>query len=119
EDGTMLRFVDTTPLVWRLEREIGALRKPQLATREPAQHERQRRIVALEKALPALSMNGASELRRHPRKSGAAHAVVRVGIANVCAGLAKRDGIAMLAFNSRRSVPREAAHEEATSTLVD
>jgi hypothetical protein len=84
DSGSMLRYLDTTPLAEQLERAIAALRQAESTDQGPAGPINQLRIAILEKVSPSVSPNLNSELRRDPRIACAVPAKVRIGLARVC-----------------------------------
>ncbi len=89
--GSMLRYLDTTPLAEQLERAIQALRQAEATDQGPAAPINQQRVSILERVRPAVAPNLNSDLRRDPRIPVAAAAKVRVGLARICADLAAKD----------------------------
>jgi len=88
--GSMLRYLDTTPLAEQLERAIQALRQAEVTDQGPAAPINQLRIAILERVRPAVAPNLNADLRRDPRIPVAAAAKVRVGLARICADLAAK-----------------------------
>ena len=84
DSGSMLRYLDTTPLAEALERAIGALRQAESTDQGPAAPINQLRIAILEKISPSISPNLNSELRRDPRIACTVAAKVRIGLSRVC-----------------------------------
>lgn len=84
DSGSMLRYLDTTPLAESLERAIGALRQAESTDQGPAGPINQLRIAILEKVGPSVSPNLNAELRRDPRIACAVAARVRIGLSRVC-----------------------------------
>ena len=91
DSGSMLRYLDTTPLAESLERAIGALRQAEPTDQGPAAPINQLRIAILEKVSPSISPNLNAELRRDPRIACAVAAKVRIGLARVCHELMQQD----------------------------
>ena len=89
--GSMMRYLDTTPLAEQLERAIHALRQAEATDQGPAALINQQRVSILERVRPAVAPNLHADLRRDPRIPVAAAAKVRVGLARICADLAARD----------------------------
>src|SRR6266545_4435580 len=89
--GSMLRYLDTTPLAEQLDRAIQALRQAEATDQGPAAPINQQRVSILERVRPAVAPNLNSDLRRDPRIPVAAAAKVRVGLARICADLAAKD----------------------------
>jgi hypothetical protein len=88
--GSMLRYVDTTPLAESLERAIHALRSAEATDLGPAAPINQQRIAILEKVRPAVAPNVNAELRRDPRVACQVSARVRIGLARICRELATK-----------------------------
>jgi cyclic-di-GMP-binding protein len=96
DSGSMLRYLDTTPLAEQLDRAIGALRQSESTDQGPAAPINQLRIAILEKVSPAISPNLNAEMRRDPRIECAVVAKVRIGLSRVCQELSQKDtGIAI------------------------
>jgi hypothetical protein len=89
--GSMLRYLDTTPLADQLERAVQALRQAEATDQGPATVINQQRVSILERVRPAVAPNLHVELRRDPRMPVTAAAKVRVGLARICADLAAKD----------------------------
>lgn len=90
DSGSMLRYLDTTPLAESLERAIAALRQAESTDQGPAGPINQLRIAILEKVSPSVSPNLNAELRRDPRIACAVPARVRIGLSRVCHELMQR-----------------------------
>ncbi|MCW5581953.1 MAG: hypothetical protein KIS72_11490 [Luteimonas sp.] len=90
DSGSMLRYLDTTPLAESLERAIAALRQAESTDQGPAGPINQLRIAILEKVSPSVSPNLNAELRRVPRIACAVPARVRIGLSRVCHELMQR-----------------------------
>jgi len=88
--GSMLRYLDTTPLAESLERAVHALRSAEATDLGPAAPINQQRIAILEKVRPAVAPNVNTELRKDPRISCAVSARVRIGLARICRELATK-----------------------------
>ena len=91
DSGSMLRYLDTTPLAESLERAITALRQAETTDQGPAGPINQLRIAILEKVSPSISPNLNAELRRDPRIACAVAAKVRIGLSRVCHELMQKD----------------------------
>ena len=91
DSGSMLRYVDTTPVADQLERAIHALRQAGTTDQGPAAPINEQRIAILEKVRPAVSPNLNADLRRDPRIAVTVPARVRVGLGRICRDLAARD----------------------------
>ena len=86
--GSMLRYVDTTPLSDALERAVAALRDAEATDQGPIAAINQQRLGVLRKIHPALSPSTLSDLRRDPRTTVAVSARVRIGLGRICQDLA-------------------------------
>jgi hypothetical protein len=91
DSGSMLRYLDTTPMAEQLERAIHALRQAEATDQGPAGPINQQRVAILEKVRPAISPNLNADLRRDPRIAVAIPAKVRVGLGRICRDLAAKD----------------------------
>ena len=81
--GSMLRYLDTTPLAESLERAINALRSSEATDSGPAAPINQQRIMILEKVRPAVAPNVNTDLRRDPRVACRVSAKVRIGLGRI------------------------------------
>jgi hypothetical protein len=88
--GSMLRYVDTTPLAESLERAVHALRNAEANDLGPAAPINQQRIAILEKVRPAVAPNVNTELRKDPRVACQVSARVRIGLARICRELSTK-----------------------------
>lgn len=88
--GSMLRYVDTTPLAESLERAVQALRSAEATDLGPAAPINQQRIAILDKVRPAIAPNINADLRKDPRVACQVSARVRIGLARICRELATR-----------------------------
>jgi cyclic-di-GMP-binding protein len=96
DSGSMLRYLDTTPLTDQLDRAIAALRQAEDTDQGPAAQINQQRISILEKIAPALAPNLNAEMRRDRRIECAITAKVRIGLSRICQELNQKDtGIAL------------------------
>src|SRR5450432_166797 len=96
DSGSMLRYLDTTPLTEQLDRAIAALRQAEDTDQGPAAPINQQRIGILEKIAPAVAPNLNAELRRDRRIECAVTATVRIGLSRICQELTQKDnGIAL------------------------
>jgi hypothetical protein len=93
DSGSMLRYLDTTPLAEQLERAIVALRQAEATDQGPAGPINQLRIAILEKVSPSVSPNLNAELRRDPRIACTVPAKVRIGLSRVCQELSQKDAL--------------------------
>src|SRR6266496_1018910 len=91
DSGSMLRYLDTTPMADQLERAIHALRQAEATDQGPAAPINQQRVAILEKVRPAVSPNLNADLRRDPRIAVTVAAKVRVGLGRICRDLAAKD----------------------------
>ncbi len=91
DSGSMLRYLDTTPMAEQLERAIHALRQAEATDQGPAAPINQQRVAILEKVRPAISPNLNADLRRDPRIAVTVAAKVRVGLGRICRDLAAKD----------------------------
>ena len=92
DSGSMLRYLDTTPLAEQLERAVAALRQAQDTDSGPAAPINQQRVAVLEKVRPAVAPNLNADLRRDPRIACQVPARVRVGLARIVHQLIANDG---------------------------
>jgi hypothetical protein len=90
--GSMLRYVDTTPVAESLERAIAALRSVEATDQGPGAAINQQRIAILEKVRPAIAPNLNQDLRRDPRTNCEVAAKVRIGLARILRELASGEG---------------------------
>jgi cyclic-di-GMP-binding protein len=96
DSGSMLRYLDTTPLAEQLNRAILALRQAETTDHGPAAPINQLRIAILDKVSPAVAPNLNAELRRDPRVACAIVAKVRIGLSRISQELSARDnGVAL------------------------
>lgn len=85
--GSVLRYLDTTPLADGLDRAITALRDAELTDQGPIAAINQQRLAVLRKIQPAVSPTSQTELRRDPRVAVAVSARVRIGLSRICQDL--------------------------------
>jgi hypothetical protein len=88
--GSMLRYVDTTPLSEALERAVAALRDAEATDQGPIAAINQQRLAVLRKIHPSVSPTTLSDLRRDPRTTVAVSARVRIGLARICQDLVSK-----------------------------
>jgi hypothetical protein len=88
--GSMLRYLDTTPLAESLERAVHALCSAEATDLGPAAPINQLRIAILDKVRPAVAPNVDTELRKDPRTACTVSARVRIGLARICRELATK-----------------------------
>src|SRR5688572_26608706 len=89
--GSVLRYLDTTPLAESLERAILALRNSEATDFGPAAPINQQRVSVLEKIRPAVAPNVNNDLRKDPRVACRVSAKVRIGLGRICHQLAAKD----------------------------
>ena len=88
--GSMLRYLDTTPLAEGMERAIGALRDAEMTDQGPIAAINQQRLAVLRKIQPAMSPSSHTDLRRDPRVAVAVSARVRIGLSRICQDLSAK-----------------------------
>jgi hypothetical protein len=88
--GSMLRYLDTTPLAEGMDRAINALRDAEMTDQGPIAAINQQRLGVLRKIQPALAPTFHAELRRDPRTAVAVSARVRIGISRICADISAK-----------------------------
>jgi cyclic-di-GMP-binding protein len=93
DSGSMLRYLDTTPLADSLERAVQALRQAESTDQGPAGPINQLRVAILEKVSPSVAPNLNAELRRDPRIACTVAAKVRIGLSRVCHELMQKDAV--------------------------
>ena len=91
DSGSMLRYLDTTPMSDQLERAVAALRQAETTDQGPAASINPMRVAILEKVRPAVAPNVNTDLRRDPRVACTVKAKVRVGLSRICRELASKD----------------------------
>ncbi len=91
DSGSMMRYLDTTPLSDQLERAIAALRQAEVTDQGPAGPINQLRVAILDKVSPSISPNLNADLRRDPRVACAVAAKVRIGLSRVVNELTQKD----------------------------
>src|SRR6185312_1932850 len=89
DSGSMLRYLDTTPLANQLDITLAALRHSEETDQGPVGPINQQRAVILEKARAAIAPNLNTDMRRDPRTPCAAVARVRIGLARIQHELSK------------------------------
>jgi hypothetical protein len=92
DSGSMLRYVDTTPLAEQLDRALSSLRQAEGMEHGPTSIINQQRVVVLEKTRPAISPNFGSDLRKDARIACAVPARVRIGLPRICRELGAVEG---------------------------
>src|SRR5438552_14390924 len=85
--GSMLRYLDTTPLAEGMDRAINALRDAEMTDQGPIAAINQQRLAVLRKIQPSLSPSSHTDLRRDPRVAVAVSARVRIGLSRICQDL--------------------------------
>jgi hypothetical protein len=91
DSGSMLRYLDTSPLADQIDRAIAALRHAESTDQGPAAPINQQRIAILEKVRPSVAPSVLNDLRRDPRIACKVSARVRIGLARICRELAATD----------------------------
>jgi hypothetical protein len=91
DSGSMLRYVDTTPIAESLERAVAALRSSEATDSGPAAPINQQRIMILDKVRPAIAPNVNTDLRRDPRIACRVAARVRIGLARIARELMMKE----------------------------
>jgi cyclic-di-GMP-binding protein len=89
DSGSMLRYLDTTPLANQLDMTLAALRHSEETDQGPVGPLNQQRALILEKARAAIAPNLNTDMRRDPRTTCAVGARVRVGLARIQHELSK------------------------------
>jgi hypothetical protein len=85
--GSVLRYVDTTPLADAMDRAVAALREAEATDQGPIAAINQQRLAVMRKIQPALAPSTLSDLRRDPRTPVAMTAHVRIGLSRICQDL--------------------------------
>jgi cyclic-di-GMP-binding protein len=88
--GSMLRYLDTSPLSEGMQRAINALRDAEMTDQGPVAVINQQRLSVLRKIQPMMSPALLPELRRDPRVAVAVSARVRIGLSRICQDLAAK-----------------------------
>jgi cyclic-di-GMP-binding protein len=88
--GSMLRYLDTSPLSEGMQRAINALRDAEMTDQGPVAVINQQRLGVLRKIQPMMSPSLLPELRRDPRVTVAVSARVRIGLSRICQDLAAK-----------------------------
>jgi hypothetical protein len=91
DSGSMMRYLDTTPLADQLDRAVAALRQAEATDQGPAAPINQQRVAILERVRPAIAPNLNSDLRRDPRVACTVAAKVRIGLSRIVGELAAKD----------------------------
>lgn len=101
--GSMLRYLDTTPLAEALERARAGLQGAGLTEQgTPSTAANETRLAVLQKIFPALAPATSNELRRGTRVNVAASARVRIGLSRICQDVAGEH-----AFGTADNTPTE------------
>jgi len=88
--GSMLRYLDTSPLSEGMQRAINALRDAEMTDQGPVAVVNQQRLGVLRKIQPMMSPALLPELRRDPRTTVTVSARVRIGLSRICQDLAAK-----------------------------
>src|SRR6266853_142994 len=88
--GSMLRYLDTTPLAEGMDRAINALREAEMTDQGPIAAVNQQRLGVLRKIQPMLAPTFYTELRRDPRIAVAVSARVRIGLSRICVDISAK-----------------------------
>ena len=91
DSGSMLRYLDTTPMAEQLDRAIAALRQAEGTDLGPAASINQQRVAILDKIRPAIAPNVNVDFRRDPRIACAVPARVRIGLSRIARDLTAKD----------------------------
>jgi cyclic-di-GMP-binding protein len=91
DTGSVLRYLDTTPLAESLERAVSALRNSEATDSGPAAPINQQRVSILEKVRPAVAPNVNNDLRKDPRVACRVSAKVRIGLQRISRELASKE----------------------------
>jgi cyclic-di-GMP-binding protein len=89
--GSVLRYLDTTPMAESLERAVSALRNSEATDSGPAAPINQQRVSVLEKVRPAVAPNVNNDLRKDPRVACRVSAKVRIGLHRISRELAAKE----------------------------
>ena len=89
DSGSMLRYLDTTPIADQLDIQLAALRHSEETDQGPVGPINQQRAMILEKARAAVAPNLNTDMRRDPRTPCAVAARVRIGLARIQHELSK------------------------------
>jgi len=108
ESGSMLRYVDTTPLADQLDGALAALRQAEGMEQGPNSVLNQQRILVLEKTRPVIVPTLDGDLRRDARVPCTVAAKVRIGLMRVCRELIAKDA----ANAAQDAAPESAAAEQ-------
>jgi hypothetical protein len=88
--GSVLRYLDTTPLAEAMNRAVVSLRDSEATDQGPVAAINQQRLSVLRKIEPAVAPSAVLDLRRDPRTAVAVSARVRIGLSRICRDLASK-----------------------------
>jgi hypothetical protein len=88
--GSVLRYLDTTPLAEAMVRAVETLRDSESTDQGPVAAINQQRLAVLRKIEPAVSPTSSLDMRRDPRTAVAISARVRIGLSRICRDLAAK-----------------------------
>jgi cyclic-di-GMP-binding protein len=88
--GSVLRYLDTTPLSEAMSRAVVSLRDSEATDQGPVAAINQQRLAVLRKIEPMLAPSTILDLRRDPRTAVAVSARVRIGLSRICRDLAAK-----------------------------
>jgi len=88
--GSVLRYLDTTPLAEAMSRAVATLRDSEATDQGPVAAINQQRLAVLRKIEPMLAPSAILDLRRDPRTAVAVSARVRIGLPRICRDLAAK-----------------------------
>src|SRR5438477_3363001 len=90
--GSVLRYLDTTPLSEAMSRAVVSLRDSEATDQGPVAAINQQRLAVLRKIEPMRSPSSIMDVRRDPRTAVAVSARVRIGLSRICRDLAAKSG---------------------------
>jgi len=88
--GSVLRYLDTTPLAEAMSRAVATLRDSEATDQGPVAAINAQRLAVLRKIEPMLAPSAVVDLRRDPRTAVAISARVRIGLSRICRDLAAK-----------------------------
>src|SRR3984893_13826465 len=88
--GSMLRYLDTTPLAEGMDRAVTALCDAEMTDQGPIAVINQQRLGVLRKIRPVLAPTFHTELRRDTRTAVAISARVRIGLSRICVDISAK-----------------------------
>ena len=91
DSGSMLRYLDTSPLADQIDRAIASLRQAETTDFGPAAPINQQRAAILDKVRPSVAPNVLTDLRRDARIACKVSARVRIGLGRICHELATKE----------------------------